>query len=176
MSKFLLLLFIVFAVSCNNDSNKKINIMRKNTFLIIKTILLLMLFSSNAFSQGGTLEGAWIIEQVKIKKTVNGVAAEKTYSKGERIESFISCPQKVTFKAGNKVVFEYSGQESLEAEYTVEGNKIKIKNIEAMLEYGFTITGTNTINLTYSIDYVYNRDNQPSDKIKEEFIFYGNKP
>ena len=155
---------------------KRLELFSSHRISALSRISFLLLFTAMTLSAyGQTLEGVWTIDQIKIKKTINGVAAEKTYSTRERIESFASCPQKVTFKAGNKVVFEYSGQEPREEEYTVEGNKIKIFTAAAMLEYEFTIMGTNTISLTHSVDYVYNHDNRPTDKIKEEYTFNGNK-
>ena len=150
--------------------------LRVNNYLFIACLLFFCMGTAiTANGQSANLKGTWNIDQVKIKKTVNGVATEKTYSTRERIESFVSCPQKVTFKADNKVIFEYSGQEPRESEYIIEGGKVKIMTAAAAYEYGYAITGTNAISLTRSVSYSYNRDNEPSDKITEEYTFQGHK-
>ena len=72
--------------------------------------------SSPAVSDGDLL-GTWTINRVKVKKTVDGVSSERTYSAGQKVESFIPCPQRwrmmnskeleMYFEDGRKEVLEY---------------------------------------------------------------------
>jgi len=122
------------------------------------------------------LVGTWIIDQVTIKKTVNDVPSEKTYSLKQRqkIESFADCPKKIIFKADGKMIFEYDGKEASEDSYTVEGNQIIRMTPAALYKYEYTITDANKIQLLYSIDYVHNSGNK-IDRITEEYTFSGTK-
>ena len=122
------------------------------------------------------LVGTWIIDQVTIKKTVNDVPSEKTYSLKQRqkIESFADCPQKIIFKVDGKMIFEYDGKEASEDSYTVEGNQITRMTPVAGFNYEYTITDANKIELRYSIDYVHNSGNNV-DRITEEYTFFGTK-
>ena len=145
-----------------------------NSYLFVASLLFFGMGTAiSANAQTASLEGTWDVDQVNIKKTVNGVASEKTYSVGESVESFMSCPQKITFKSDNKVVFEYSTQKASECKYSFEGdNKIKIISDVAIYEYGYTITQADNIQLNHSIDYVYNHGNGQIDKITEEYTFF----
>ena len=144
-----------------------------NNYLFIVCLLFFgmgTVISANA--QTSSLEGTWDVYQVNIKKTVNGVVSEKTYSAGEPVESFMICPQKITFKSDNKVVFEYSTQKASECKYSFEDdNKIKIISDVAIYEYIYTIIQADNILLSHSIDYVYNHGNGQIDKITEEYTF-----
>jgi hypothetical protein len=145
-----------------------------NNYLFIACLLFFGMGTAiSANAQTASLEGTFDVYQVNIKKTVNGVASEKTYSVGEPFESFMSCPQKITFKSDNKVVFEYSTQEAIECKYSIENdNKIKIMSDVAIFEYGYTIIQADNILLNHSIDYVYNHVNGPTDEITEEYTFF----
>lgn len=122
------------------------------------------------------LEGAWRIDQVKVKKTVNGASSENTYSLKlkQKIESFADCPKKMTFTADGKVIFEYNDKAPSEGSYKVEGNQILRKTPVAGYEYEFVFTDTNKIQLLYSIDYVRNSGNNV-DQITEEYTYFGTK-
>ena len=145
-----------------------------NNYLFIACLLFFCMgtvISANA--QTVSLEGTWDVYQVNIKKTVNGVVSEKTYSAGEPVESFISCPQKITFKSDNKVVFEYSTQETSVYRYSFDGDKIELIPDFAIYEYRHTITHVdNSLLINCSIDYVYNHGNGQIDKITEEYTFF----
>jgi len=146
----------------------------KKAFLFIACLLFFCMGTANK-ANGQSLTGIWNIDQVKIKKTVNDVVSEKTYSMEDSFEIFADCPQKVTFKTGNKVVFEYDDKASCEAPYSLEGNKIIRMTPDAFYEYEYAITGSNNIQLIYSIDYYYNHSDGRVDKITEECTFIGHK-
>ena len=152
---------------------KQIKINMNNFLFTVSLLFFGMGTAISANARTVSLEGTWDIYQVNIKKTVNGVVSEKTYSAGEPVESFISCPQKITFKSDNKVVFEYNGQEPRENKYSLEeDNKIKIISVGAIFEYGYTIIQADNIVLNHSVDYVYNHENGQTDEITEEYTFF----
>lgn len=117
------------------------------------------------------LTGTWTIDRVKVKKTVDGVSSENTYSLKQKFETFIPCPKKITFGADGKTVFEYENR-VVEGpfEYTVEGNQIKRMVPVAVYTYEYTITDTGELQLVYSIDYARN-----STSIVEEYTYFGTK-
>lgn len=127
-----------------------------------------------ALATADDLVGTWIIDQVKVKKTVNDVSSENTYSPKQRFKSFTDCPNKITFTTDGKVIFEYNDKDPSEDAYTVKGNRITRMTPIAWLNYEYTITAANKIQLLYSVDYVrYSDDNKNS--ITEEYTFFGTK-
>ena len=148
--------------------------LRMNKFLFMASVLFLCVGAAiPANGQTTNLTGTWNINQVTIKKTVNGVVSENTYSMGESFDIFADCPQRITFKAGNTVVFEYDDRASREAPYTVEGNIITRMAPQAFYRYKYTITGSNSIQLVYSINYSYNHPDGRTDRITEQSTFHG---
>jgi len=153
----------------------KINL-RMNKSLFIASILFLCVGTAIPVAgQNANLTGTWNINQVTIKKTVNGVVSENTYSMGDRFDIFADCPQRITFKAGNIVVFEYDDRDkpSREAPYTIQGNKIIRRAPTVSFVYEYTITGSDSIQLIYSVNYYYNHPDGRTDKITEESTFHG---
>ena len=147
-------------------------------YVFIKKSLIFLLFIGITFATNGqttNVEGTWVIDQVKLKKTVNGVATENTYSMMQRFDAFIECPQKITFAADNKIVFEYRENEPKEDTYLIEGDLIRRLTPEAPYEYRYTITNTDKIQLHHSVNYLYNYEDKRSDKITEEYTYYGNR-
>lgn len=118
------------------------------------------------------LVGSWIIDQVKIKKTVNGVSSENTHSLKlkQQFKSFTDCPKKITFTADRKVIFEYDDRDPSEGSYTVEGNQITRTMPIAVLTYEYTITDANKIQMLYLFDY-----ERGNERITEEYTFFGTK-
>ena len=113
--------------------------------------------SSPAVSDGDLL-GTWTINRVKVKKTVDGVSSERTYSAGQKVESFNESPKRVTFSAdGNSV-------------YTVEGNQIKRMIMVAVLTYDYKVMPSGELQLVTTVSYA--RD---SHSIDEEYTYYGTK-
>ena len=142
----------------------------------VKKPLFFLLFIGVAFAANGqttNIEGIWVINQVKVKKTINGVTTENTYSMKQHFDSFTACPQKITFAADNKIIFEFSDMVSNEGTYTIEGNIITRLAPEAPYEYKYSITNSNEIQLIYSVNYLYNHKDRTQDKITEECTFYG---
>lgn len=127
-----------------------------------------------ALAPADELTGTWIIDQVKIKKTVNGISSENTYSRNQRFESFADCPNKITFTADGKVRFEYAGKDPQEDSYTVESDRITRMTPAAWFEYEYTLTDANKIQLVYSVDYV-RYPNDVRNEITEEYTFFGTK-
>ena len=124
--------------------------------------------------QESALIGTWMVNEVKIKKTVNGLSSEKTHSTRGRVDSFVDCPQKITFMSDNKMIFEFASREPVEGTFTVEGNKIIRSIPSANYEYEYSVVD-NKVQLIYSIDYVYNHEDGTVDKITEECTFFGTK-
>ena len=152
---------------------KQINL-RMNKGLFIVSVLFLCLGTvTPANGQSTDLTGTWNINQVTIKKTVNGVVSENTYSMGDSFDIFADCPQRITFKDGNSIVFEYDDKASHEAPYTIEGNRITRMAPQASYKYIYTITGSDSIQLIYSVDYYCNHSDGRTDKITEESTFHG---
>ena len=143
----------------------------------MKRLLLFLLFYTgimfSANAQSANLEGTWVINQIKVKKTVNGVSSEKTYSMKQQFDIFAECPQKISFTADNKIIFEFSDMAPGEGTYTTEGNIINRLTPEAPYEYKYTLTDTNSIQLFHSVNFRYNHKDRTQDKITEEYIFYG---
>lgn len=126
--------------------------------------------SSPAVSDDDLL-GTWTINRVKVKKTVDGVSSERTYSAGQKVESFNESPKRVTFSADGNSVFEYeNGKTDGPFEYTVEGNQIKRMIMVAVLTYDYKVTPSGELQLVNSISYA--RD---SHSIVEEYTYYGTK-
>jgi len=140
-----------------------------------KSLLLLLFIGITIAANGQTtnLQGTWVIDQVKLKKTINGETTEKTYSMRLRFDVFVECPQKITFANDNKVIFEYRDNEPKEETYLIEGDIIKRFTAEAPYEYRYTITDTDKIQLHQTVNYLYNYEDRRSDKISEEYIYYG---
>lgn len=117
------------------------------------------------------LLGTWTVNRVKVKKTVGGVSSENTYSSGQRFETFVPCPKKVTFSADGNSVFEYdNGKTDGPFEYTVEGDQIKRMDPAAVYTYKYTVTNGGELQLVVSISYA--RDSKP---IEEEYTYYAMK-
>lgn len=117
------------------------------------------------------LLGTWTVNRVKVKKTVDGVSSENTYSAGQRFETFVPCPKKVTFSADGNSVFEYdNGKTDGPFEYTVEGDQIKRMDPAAVYTYKYTVTNGGELQLVVSISYA--RDSKP---IEEEYTYYAMK-
>ncbi len=117
------------------------------------------------------LVGAWTINRVKVKKTVDHVSSEKTYSLKQKFETFYPCPKKITFTADRKAIFEYNDNRvSGPDEYTVEGNQIKVMVPVAVYTYEYTITETGELQLINSVSY-----NRNSTSIVEEYTYFGTK-
>ena len=154
---------------------EQLNLHRRKALFKMPIIILFILVTLSAYGQTSVLKGTWVIEQVTIKKTVNGVVSEKTYSMKDRIESFVECPQKITFAADNKAIFEYHDRGTHEYRCEIEIYTVKIINPLSVREYGYTITEAGNIMLTNTIDYVYNHENGQVDKITEEYIYRGHK-
>ena len=146
-----------------------------NQLFIACLLFLCMGAAIPANGQTTDLTGTWNINQVTIKKTVNGTVSENTYSIKDRFESFAGCPQKITFKAGNLIVFEYDGKTSREDSYAIEGDRITRMAPTAHFVYQYAITGANRIQLIYSIDYYYNHPDGRTDKITEVSTYHGNR-
>ena len=126
--------------------------------------------SSPAVSDGDLL-GTWTINRVKVKKTVDGVSSERTYSAGQKVESFNESPKQVTFSADGNSVFEYeNGKTDGPFEYTVEGNQIKRMIMVAVLTYDYKVTPSGELQLVTTVSYA--RD---SHSIDEEYTYYGTK-
>ena len=119
----------------------------------------------------GDLLGTWTINRVKVKKTVDGVSSERTYSAGQKVEAFNESPKKVTFSADGNSVFEYeNGKTDGPFEYTVEGNQIKRMIMVAVLTYDYKVTPSGELQLVTTVSYA--RD---SHSIDEEYTYYGTK-
>lgn len=117
------------------------------------------------------LLGTWTVNRVKVKKTVGGVSSENTYSSGQRFETFIPCPKKVTFSADGNSVFEYdNGKTDGPFEYTVEGDQIKRMIMVAVYTYKYTITNSGELQLVTSI-----RHAGDSGPVEEEYTYYATK-
>lgn len=114
------------------------------------------------------LKGTWTIDRVKVKKTVDGVPSEKTYSLSQKFETFIPCPRKITFAADGKAVFEYGDRSTGPDEYTVEGRQVKVMVPVAVYTYEYAITDAGELQLVYTIDYTRN-----STSIVEEYTYFG---
>ena len=145
-------------------------------YVFIKKYLFFLLFIGITFAANGqtaNVEGTWVIDQVKFKKTVYGVTTEKTYSMTQHFDAFIECPQKITFTDNNKIIFEYRENEPKEGTYLIEGDLIRRITAEAPYEYRYTITDTGKIQLHHSVNYLYNYGDGLSDKITEEYSYYG---
>jgi len=148
--------------------------------LTMRLLLACILFSLSAFTnsadgQTNDLEGSWRIDQIKVKKTVNNVSSEKTISTRQRIDLFADCPNKITFSADNKIIFEYNDKEPSEGSYIIEGNKVIRMISTANIEYEFIKTEPNKIQFLYYIDYFHNHEDKQMDEIREECTFYGTK-
>lgn len=116
------------------------------------------------------LAGTWTIDRVKVKKTVDGVSSENTYSLKQKFETFVPCPKKITFGTDGKAVFEYADHTTGPDEYTVEGRQVKVMVPVAVYTYEYTITDAGKIQLVYSISY-----NRNSTSIVEEYTYFGTK-
>ena len=126
---------------------------------------------SNPAVSDGDLLGTWTINRVKVKKTVDGVSSERTYSAGQKVESFNESPKRVTFSADGNSVFEYeNGKTDGPFEYTVEGNQINRMDPAATYNYKYTITPSGELQLVVSVS--YSRDSQ---SIVEIYTYYGTK-
>ena len=160
-------------------SNKKKELLHNIKIGSIAELFLSLINVPFIFAQTTNLEGEWVIEQVKIKKTVNSVVSENTYSISESFDMFAECIGKITFTSDNQVIVERKGKSADEepntGTYTVEGNKITRMIPEMNKEYKYEITETNEIQLLYSFDYFYNHGQNRIDKITEECTFYGTK-
>ena len=166
----------VYKFKVNKIMNDEIRINRLSMRLLCVCVLLFScVFSFSAYGQANNLVGTWRFDQVKVKKTVNGVSSEKTYSMKQSFDIFAECPQKITFTADNKIIFEFSDMAPKEGTYSTEGNIIKRLTPEAPYEYKYTITEANVIQLIYSVNYRYNHRDRRQDKITEECTFYGYK-
>ena len=119
----------------------------------------------------GDLLGTWTIDRVKVKKTVGGVSSENIYSSGQRFETFIPCPKKVTFSADGNSVFEYdNGKTDGPFEYTVEGDQIKRMIQVAVYTYKYTGTNNGELQLVVSV-----RHAGDSGLVEEEYTYYATK-
>ena len=154
---------------------EKIKLRMNNSLFIVCLLFFCLGTAIAADGQSANLTGTWNIDQVTVRKTVNGVVSENTYLMTESFEIFAECPKKITFKAGNKVVFESDGRKPREDEYTVEGNRITRMASIAHYEYEFAITEANNIQLIYSINYFYNHADGRTDKITEYCTFRGHR-
>ena len=130
-------------------SNKKKALLHKIIFGSIAILFLLLIDTPVIFAQTTNLKGTWVIEQVKIKKTVNGIVSEKTYSISESFDMFAECIEKITFTSDNRVIVERKGkganEKPSEGTYTVEGNMITRMIPESNVIYEYEITETNNI-------------------------------
>ena len=154
-------------------SLNQINLRVKGLFFSVSFLLFCTGMAFSANGQDANLVGTWVINQVKIKKMVNDVSSEKTYSMKQRFASFIDCPQKITFTADKKVIFEYYGKKTSEDTYSVEGNKIKRETPIAGYEYEYSIID-NKIQIYYIVSYL-SHYTDGTDWIKEEYTLYGTK-
>ena len=151
--------------------------MKKNILLVIKTVLLLMLFSNNAFSQGAPTTqgrdaipyGVWEVSQIIIEKSTNGNIKKNTYNTAAEVKEYLPCPQTWEIKDSKTVVLHYSGGREETINYAFEDGQLVIGTMGAILKYRYS-TSHDTLTLTITHKYGWNQPNGLVDEIEEIWI------
>jgi hypothetical protein len=154
----------------------------RNILLIMKanlifSILFLLAYvaplQSMAQSGNAALQGAWTINKVEIKKTVdNSPPTSKVFNSGDDMSfGFIQTPVKIIFTA-DQVTFEYANYESV-GTYSLQGSTLRVGFASHSTDYNCTFP-QGSIRLSQTVNYVIN-DDEASHQAKEEYTFHGNK-
>ena len=156
--------------------------MKKNILLVIKTVLLLMLFSNNAFSQGqfttqakGTIpHGTWEVSQIAIEKKTNGSIETNVYNTAAEVKEYLPCPQTWEIKDSKTIVLHYSGTGEETINYVFEDDQLIIATVGAIFKYRYSTNGE-TLTLTTTLKYGWSQPNGFVDNIEEKRVITLNK-
>ena len=100
----------------------------------------------------GDLLGTWTINRVKVKKTVDGVSSERTYSAGQKVESFIPCPQRWRMMNSKELEMYFEDGRKEVLEYKLGDGQFSINSLGAIFDYSYSVNG-NTMTLTSTFKY-----------------------
>ena len=151
--------------------------MKEKILLITKTILLLTLFSSNAFSQGRSTtqtkgaipHGAWEVAQITIEKKNNGSLETNVYSTAAEVKEYLPCPQTWEIKDSETIVLQYPNNRKETINYTFEDDQLIIATVGAIFKYQYSTNGE-TLTLTTTLKYGWSQPNGFVDNIEEKRI------
>ena len=102
------------------------------------------------------LLGTWTVDRVKVKKTVDGVSSENTYSAGQRFETFIPCPQKWSFINSKELEMSFEDGRKEVLEYRLGDGQFTINCLGANFQYSYSIDNA-MMTLTSTFEYGNNK-------------------
>ena len=130
------------------------------------TIAVAYLLVANVQAQN--LQGKWSVEKVSIEKNTDGKVKKTVYKSAAEVKSYIPCPQEWEVKDSKTITLRYADGREEPAEYTMEGNQLKIMTATAMQLYQYSIKGK-SLTLTTTHNYVNNLPTGHTERIEEKW-------
>ena len=98
------------------------------------------------------LQGTWEVEQVTMEKNTDGRIERRANVRANDAKGFLPCPQRWEIKDSKTVILHFPDKEVEPTEYIVEGDKLTIWYLGAIMQYTFVI---NEDKLTLTTTYKY---------------------
>ena len=124
--------------------------------------------SVTGFAQNKLPQGKWEVKQVTVEKNTDGKIDTAVYNAANEVKSYISCPQEWEIK-GENIVLRYPNGVEETANYTLEGNTLKINAPAAVLQYRYNLS-SNVLTMNAVYNYVNNQPTGQVERIEEKWI------
>ncbi|PNE27932.1 hypothetical protein BHU09_09895 [Tannerella sp. oral taxon 808] len=98
------------------------------------------------------LLGTWTVNRVKVKRTVDGVSSESTYSAGQRFETFIPCPQRWRVINSKELELSFEDGRKEVLEYRLGDGQFTINYLGADFQYSYSVNNA-SMTLTSTFEY-----------------------
>ena len=114
------------------------------------------------------LQGTWEVEQVTMEKNTDGRVERRTNVKANEVKGLLPCPQRWEIKDSKTVVLHFSDKEVESTDFTLEGDKLTIRYLGAIMQYNFVIKD-DVLTLTTSHKYHWNQASGRTESIEEKW-------
>ena len=114
------------------------------------------------------LQGIWEVEQVTMEKNTDGRVERKANVKAKEVKGFLPCPQRWEIKDSKTVILHFPDQEVEPTEFTLEGDKLTITYLGAIMQYNYVIKD-DVLTLTTTHKYHWNQTAGRTESIEEKW-------